>query len=77
MGTNRPMKRYTVQYLPHGGEDGGSCWAIVDKHKSELGGWPWIEGGYSRTEAIAAAAFHNYQALGAGPWKPYRRTTSR
>lgn len=72
------MKRYTIRYLPPEVDEPGT-WAIYDHGTHGMGNDTVgiIEAGYSKQGAIRAAAFHNYKALGAGPWRPYRKERAR
>lgn len=53
------VKRYII-----GRDKEDGSWFIFDRWRGHI-----IEGGYSWTGARYAANFHNYQALGAGPWR--------
>jgi hypothetical protein len=62
--TTPRRKRYVIRYSPNGRYDNGPCWDIYDRQLCDI-----IEGGYTWEHALYAANFHNYQALGAGPWR--------
>ena len=64
MSHAQPRRRYIIRYNPTGTYDNTPCWEIYDRQLHHI-----IEGGYTKAGALRAAAFHNYRALGAGPWK--------
>ena len=53
------VKRYVI-----GRDKDDGFWFIFDRWRGHI-----IEGGYTWAGARYAANFHNYKALGAGPWR--------